>query len=197
MLASISPLGERARGHRWWTTAIMYLIATALGGATMGGVAAAAGTLVLHLSPSAAAALAALLAAGALIAEVSPWRYPTWHRQVNENWLSAYRAWVYAVGFGFQLGLGLTTIVTSTSTYFVAAAAFVSGSPLRGTIIGVTFGVARALPLFTMARATSADRLRSCHARFQAHAHTADVAARSAVAAAAIALGVVAVGSGT
>ena len=36
-------------------------------------------------------------------------RPPFLHRQVDDDWLSAYRPWVYGVGFGWQIGAGVTT----------------------------------------------------------------------------------------
>jgi hypothetical protein len=50
---------------------------------------------------------------------------------------------VYGVGFGFQLGLGVVTVVTTSAVYLVFAAAALSGSPAAGALIGATFGVVR------------------------------------------------------
>ena len=59
---------------------------------------------------------------------------PTNHRQVNERWLDDYRGWVYGIGYGFQLGMGVVTIVTSATTYLAFLAAFLSHSVLGGLI---------------------------------------------------------------
>jgi hypothetical protein len=68
-------------------------------------------------------------------------------RQVNERWLDEYRGWVYGLGYGAQLGLGLSTIVSSASTYVAFVAAFVAG-PAGGALIVGCFGALRgATPL--------------------------------------------------
>ena len=107
MLASIHPLGERARDRSWGVTVGAYLLgstlAAALLGAALGGIGDA-----LPLTPGATAA--GVLAAGALAlaADLGAFRLPTIHRQVDKDWLDRYRGWVVGVGFGFQLGLGGT-----------------------------------------------------------------------------------------
>ena len=78
-------------------------------------------------------------------------RLPTNHRQVNERWLDEYRGWVYGLGYGFQLGLGVVTIVTSAATYLTFVAAFLCHSVLGGLAIGLTFGLVRALPVLLTA----------------------------------------------
>ena len=43
MLASIHPLGERARHNRFWITATAYIAGSVAGGAVAGGIAGAVG----------------------------------------------------------------------------------------------------------------------------------------------------------
>jgi sulfite exporter TauE/SafE len=50
---------------------------------------------------------------------------------------------VYGVGFGFQLGLGVVTVVTTSAVYVAFAAAALSGSPAAGALIGAAFGAVR------------------------------------------------------
>src|SRR6267143_1292208 len=121
MLASIHPLGERARNSRWGITVTAYLLGSAAGGA---GAGAAAGWLV---ATACLLATAVELRAGGL-------RLPTVRRQVDEDWLARYRGWVYGVGFGFQLGLGAVTIVTTAGVYLAWALALLSGSAGRGAV---------------------------------------------------------------
>ena len=161
MLTSISPLGERARGNRWATTATAYVLASLLGGLTTGSLLGAAGS-ALHL-PVLVAVLACLVAAGLDVVG----RRPTMHRQVDEDWLSRYRGWVYGVGYGYQLGLGTVTIVTSAATYAMLALCLLSGSVVAGAVVGATFGLVRALPLLALRSADTPERLRAVAARLE------------------------------
>jgi hypothetical protein len=77
---------------------------------------------------------------------------PSWPRQVNEDWLGEYRGWVYGIGFGVQLGLGVVTIVTTASVYVTWTAALLSASAGLGAAVGAAFGLARALPVLAGAR---------------------------------------------
>src|SRR6478609_6746597 len=113
MLASITPLGERSRGFSWGVTASAFAVGAVGAGALAGAAAGAVGSLAPDGTWRDIAALALL--ALALVVDASPLRrrLPTTRRQVNEDWLTRYRGWVYGIGFGAQLGTGLATIVTS------------------------------------------------------------------------------------
>jgi hypothetical protein len=157
MLSSISPLGERARGSRWWRTTTSYVIASVIGGAALG---AALGGLGGRVGGSRALVVVAA-AVAVLGAALEPSaRVPTWHRQVDENWLVGFRDWVYGAGYGFQLGLGTVTVVTSAVTYLTWLLELVAGSWYAGAVIGATFGLLRGLPLLAMAGAGDVATLR-------------------------------------
>ncbi len=152
MLASISPFGERARRQRWGTTVSAYLVASAIGGALVGGALGLAGAGVTRLTDAPAAPRLLAVAAVALVGlaldrGIGGARLPGPARQVDETWLGGYRGWVYGGGFGFQLGAAFTTIVPASITYVAFACALLSGSVAGGVVIGTTFGVVRALPL--------------------------------------------------
>jgi MFS family permease len=148
MLASITPLGERARGSRWGLTVAFYVASAGLAGAAAGALAGLLGSLVW--SGDDALHLRAAILAGALVVGVAldlRGRLPTFRRQVNEDWLREYRGWVYGAGFGGQLGLGVTTIVTTSLVYATLLAAFLSAGVLRGLAIAAAFGFARGATL--------------------------------------------------
>src|SRR3954451_2237562 len=175
MLSSITPLGERGRRRRWGVTVAAYVIASAAGGAAIGAAFGAVGSAVTAVAdPSAAATaavLAALIAAGAAFdLRLLPWPLPTVHRQVNENWLHQYRGWFYGAGFGFQLGLGVVTIVTTFTLYAYLLIAGLSGSVAGGAAVGAAFGLGRAIPLLLGAGVRGADDLRRLHRRLQSSA---------------------------
>ena len=182
MLSSITPLGERGRNNRWWLTTAAYAIGSVLGGASIGGLCGAVGWLAAAPfggagSLPAAVPLAVLAGVGVLgaLADLGAGRLrvPSIQRQVNENWIGTYRGWVYGIGFGYQLGLGVATIVTSAITWVALTAAVLTGSVLGGVIVGATFGLARAAPLLLAARVRHPGALRALHRRNQRFAPTA------------------------
>lgn len=186
MLTSISPLGERARGNRWTVTVTLYVVASVLGGLTTGALLGFAGSF-LDLSVWVAAAVCAVAAVLDLVR-----RLPTIRRQVDEDWLTRYRGWVYGVGFGYQLGLGIVTIVTSAATYAMLALCLLSGSTAAGLAIGGVFGLVRALPILALRGATTPDRLRTIAARLERLAIGAGRATTVVLGAAAVTLAVTA-----
>jgi hypothetical protein len=155
MLTSITPLGERGRGNRYAVTMTAYVVGCLLGGATIGLLLGALGALLPALP---ALLLGGLLCLAAALADLRGVRLG--RRQVDEDWLARYRGWVYGVGFGYQLGLGVVTVVTSAATLAVLGLALLTQSAAAGLLVGVVFGGARALPALLLGRATSHAELR-------------------------------------
>ncbi len=185
MLTSITPLGERGRGQRWWLTASWLTVGHLLGGLVLGlglaglGVAlhAAVGDLgtVAEVRVIAAAMLAAALF------DLAGGRLPG-RRQVDERWLGTYRGWVYGVGFGFQLGLGFVTVVnTALFVAFVVGGALVGGPAAIG--LGVVYGAVRALLAIANARVRSVEQLKRLHRRLDRAASGVRIGGASLVAA--------------
>ena len=191
MLSSITPLGERGRASRWPVTATAHLIGSALGGTALGALLGGAGALLPLERPAVAAAALLLLAALAVLAvavEVGRLpQLPTWHRQVDEDWLHRYRGWVYGFGYGAQLGVGVVTIVTSPLLYAALSLAVLTGSPGAGAVVGLAFGTARALPVLAMRRVSTPDRLGAVHRRVEALAPAGRRAAAGTLSAVALA----------
>ena len=178
MLSSITPLGERGRNNRFVVVATCFAVGSVLGGITTG---AAAGLLGRVMVPSAPVAdgvviVALALAGAALDARVLGSRLPTITRQVDERWLQKYRGWVYGLGFGFQLGAGLATIVSSAAVYLMVVAAVLTRSVAAGAAIGAVFGTVRGLSILLARRVATYDELRVLHRRI------ADNTGRSVVA---------------
>ena len=199
MLSSISPLGERARSSRWWLTTTAYVLGSLFGGVVLGVGAALLGSVVPQSWRGSAWALglmAGLLVVGLLLdLRVGGLSLPSWRRQVDEQWLTRYRGWVYGVGFGAQLGFGLVTIITSATTYAVVLLAALSGNAAAGLAIGATFGLVRALPSLLMGRVADRDRLHRVFGRIERWAHPAELLSRAALASGAAVLVAAAVGS--
>jgi MFS family permease len=172
MLSSITPLGERGRAGRWGITVTAYAAGSAAGGAAVGALAGALGWLLpLELGGAARVVLVllALAAAAAVLVETGVLPHlPTVHRQVDEDWLHRYRGWVYGAGFGFQLGTGVVTIVTSPTVYVTGVLAVLTGSPIRGAAVGLAFGLTRALPVVLARRVTTTATLAATSRRLVA-----------------------------
>jgi hypothetical protein len=165
MLGSITPLGEWGRNSRWTITVLIFSLSSAIGGAVTGGVMGALGHALARFVPPmrgtvGVAAVVGLLSVSSLH-ELSwlPLPLPSIRRQVNDAWLGHYRRWLYASGFGFQLGTGVLTVVTSASTYVALILMFLSCSILIGLLAGAAFGLARALPIVSVARVRDPEAL--------------------------------------
>ena len=196
MLASIHPLGERARRRRWGTTVAAYVAASTVAAGLLG---AALGAIDRLFGPSASAwttgvAVVALCALGlAFDLRVGGLRLPTVHRQVDKDWLDRYRGWVVGAGFGFQLGLGVVTIVSTAAVYLTFALALLSSSAPAGAVVGATFGLVRALVILGVAGVRRPDQLRAALRRMQAWRPQAERAGIAVQALAMVTVGAVAI----
>jgi hypothetical protein len=176
MLASIHPLGERVRGNRWWLTAAAHVAASALAGALAGAAAGGVGQLAIgRLLRGAPGVLVVIAICGIAAVVDATARRPPWpvHRQVDDGWMARYRGWVYGAGFGFQLGLGVVTIVPTAAVLAVWLLALLGASPVAGAAVGLAFGLSRGLPVLANAGVDTPGRLWSFQRRFQAGAATA------------------------
>jgi hypothetical protein len=154
MLGSISPVGEASRNQRWWLTVTAYAVASTAAAAVVGVVLGAAGEALagaVPVGPTSRLLTLGMVLAFAAVVDAAGRGLPSWHRQVDERWLTTYRGWVYGAGFGAQLGLGVVTIVVSAATYAMLGAAFLSASWRDGMVIGAVFGAARSMPLLLLA----------------------------------------------
>jgi hypothetical protein len=162
MLGSITPLGERGRGSRWWLTLVAYVVGSFVGAVALG---ASVGWLGGAIAPGYGAgvrlvALGLVVIAGLMLdLGALGVRLPSVRRQVDEGWRARYRGWVWGVGYGLQLGVGVVTIVTTSTVYATWVAAFVSGGVFAGAAIGAAFGLARALPVLSVAGVRRQDQL--------------------------------------
>ena len=198
MLSSISPLGERARNSRWWLTTTAYLLGSLAGGLAMGALAALLGSTLpdaVRTSRWTLLVVAVVVLVGLVVDLRNAPSVPSWRRQVDVDWLTRYRGWVYGAGYGAQLGFGLVTIITSTTTYAAALLAALTGHLGAGLAVGATFGVVRALPSLLMARVTDRDGLHRSFDRVERWTNPAAVIAKVALGGAAAVLLAAAVGS--
>lgn len=175
MLASINPLGERSRNSRFAITFTAYLTGSVAGGAGLGALLGSAGAGVHDLgswSNGVTATAVVVLCAIAVVLDAGVFglRIPTVRRQVDEDMLNEYREWAYGLNFGFQLGAGVVTIVTTATVYVTFALAFLTGAWQAGLLVGAVFGVVRALPMVLVARVHDPLHLRRIFGRVEAWA---------------------------
>ncbi len=163
MLASITPLGERSRGFSWGLTASAFAAGAVIGGTLGGAAGGAVGSLLPAGTWRSGVALVILVAALCVDATPLGRRLPTTRRQVNEDWMTRYRGWVYGLAFGAQLGVGLATVVTSAAIYAAAVGAALPGTVWAGAAVGAAFGVTRALTLLPARRARDTAGLVELH----------------------------------
>jgi hypothetical protein len=176
MLAGITPLGERGRRATWGVTLTAFLLGATAAGAGAGTLAGAAGAIALPATVTTHTRLVVLAAAAAaaLVFDLRPGPVPGTRRQVNERWLDEYRGWVYGLGYGAQLGLGITTVVSSAATYVALIAAFLAGDPGRGALVLGCYGALRGLTPLAAARVRRPDQLISMHAKLERWRRPAD-----------------------
>ena len=172
MLSTITPLAERARGHRWGATASWFVAGSVVGGATLGlcvaALAAGVGRLGLAGTTSAAVACGAALIAAASDAGVAGFRLPIHGRQVNERWLDGFRPWVYGSGFGWQIGTGVVTYIKTSGVYLMVVLCALTGRPWAALAVCSGFGLVRGLAVFLAHGITSPAALADFHRRFMA-----------------------------
>lgn len=169
MISAINPISEPSRGHRFSLTAAWFITGSVVGGLAMGGVAAV-GAVLWSLLPAAAAVGWLLAAACCLVAVAADtslrgFRLPEHPRQVNERWLGRYRRWVYAAGFGVQIGCGFATYIMTAAVYLTAALAVLGGSPLLAVAVGALFGAVRGSAVLLSAGVHDPAGLRLLHQR--------------------------------
>jgi len=170
MLATITPLAESARGHRYRSTARWFVAGAVAGGLTLGlvlgVVALGVGAAGLGTGTLAVLACLASVVAAASDARVGGFALPVHHRQVNERWLDQFRPWVYGAGFGWQIGTGFVTYIKTAGVYLVALLAVLTGSWRAAVLLGTLFGLVRGLAVYLGRTITTPAQLADFHRRF-------------------------------
>jgi hypothetical protein len=172
MLSTLTPLAERSRGHRFAATATWFIVGATAGGATLGLLAAGLALAVRATGVTDGVALG-LAAAAALVtagSDLAPFgvHLPTHGRQVDELWLGRYRRWVYASGFGWQIGTGLATYIVTAAVYLLVVLGALGADPVAALALGTLFGLLRGLAVLLSVRITTPEALHAFHRRFDA-----------------------------
>ncbi len=170
MLTSISPLGERARGNRWAVTVVWLGLGALAGGAALGAGLGALGRASVAVADSEVRLILLAVACGAAAAWDLSGRRFAGRRQVNEDWLVAYRSWVYGAGFGLQLGAAVATVVNTALVPVFMLAALLTADVTSGLLIGGAFGATRGMSLAMGRRVRTPEDLRNLHRRLDQNA---------------------------
>jgi cytochrome c biogenesis protein CcdA len=146
----VDTLGNPAGRRRTVAACTAFAVGAPLGGAiTFGGLAAigsalSGGTAALGVAAAIALGAAALDAFGVAIA-------PQLRRQVPESWRRRLPLPVAGFLYGILLGLGFTTYVLTFALPALAAVSVAVADVPLGLLLGVAFGVGRALPIVILA----------------------------------------------
>jgi hypothetical protein len=174
MLSQITPIAERGRGHRFGPTAAWFVVGAVLGGLTLGVAAAIAAAATHAVGLGATAALLLIVGAAFLTAALDSRVFavapPFVRRQVNEDWLANYRPWVYGGGFGWQIGVGVSTYVMTAAVFLMIAIGALSANPATAIAIGLAFGLVRGLAVLLGLPLRSLSSLHAFHRRFDSAA---------------------------
>jgi hypothetical protein len=170
MLSTITPFSERAKGHSYGTTSAWFVAGATVGGASLGLLMAVSALAVRGLHPTSAivgtVALTASLVAVVSDSGVAGCRLPFHRRQVNERWLDHFRPSVYGVGFGWQIGTGLATYITTAAVYLMVVLGALTGRPVVALAVGTGFGMLRGTAVLLTRHVADPWELRAFHRRF-------------------------------
>jgi MFS family permease len=167
MLSTITPVSERARHHAYGRSSLWFVLGAVLGGATIGGAMAGGAWVTRQLALPAAVRIGVAVAVAGLAlaadARLGGLRLPERPRQVDASWVTRFRPWVYAGGFGWQLGTGVATYVMTNGVYTMLVVGAVWLPPLQALALGVVFGACRGATILLGAAVTTPARLRAVH----------------------------------
>jgi hypothetical protein len=146
--------GVHGRGRRTaLTTALAFALGALAGGLTTFGLLALLGALVHFSGGNGVGSVVALvIAAGAAVLEATGARLvPQVRRQVPEPWRRQLPVALAAGLYGALLGLGFTTFVMTFAVWALAGITVALGEPHVGLIVGLGFGLGRAIPVVLLA----------------------------------------------
>ena len=154
-LSAIETIGPT--GHTGGRRTTLAACATFLPGAVLGGVLTFGSLAILGDALHGAGGRAAYLVAAAIavlaaVLEVRGTRIvPQIRRQLPEHWRRVMPMPVAAALYGVLLGIGFTTFVLSFGVWALAGVSLAVGDPQLGLLLGIGFGVGRAIPIVGLA----------------------------------------------
>ncbi len=150
MIDSLGPRGHARRRGATLGACVAFALGAPLGGVvTFGGLALIGSVLQ---GGGAALGVAAAIAVGAAVLDLAGVRIaPQLRRQVPEGWRRVLPLPLAGLLYGILLGLGFTTYVLSFALPALAAIMVAAADPPLGLVVGIAFGVGRALPIVVLA----------------------------------------------
>ena len=149
---TIGPTGHSGGRRITLAACAAFLPGAVLGGVLTFGALALAGDALHGAGGRIAYMVAAAIAVLAAVLEARGTRIvPQIRRQLPEHWRRVMPMPVAAALYGVLLGLGFTTFVLSFGVWALAGISLAVGDPELGLLLGVAFGLGRALPVVALA----------------------------------------------
>lgn len=167
MVAQIGPLVQVGRKK---TALAFHVLGGLVGGAAIGVVLGFAGLLLRAALGERLDTVfvivvpAALIYAAAVDLGVLRVRPITWERQTPGSWPCALGHYPGIFGWGFDLGLGITTRIPYQSLLVIPLAAFLSGNLATAVAITAVYGASRALAVVAAVSVAGEDYVAACDA---------------------------------
>ena len=167
MVAQIGPLVQVGRKK---TALALHVLGGLVGGAAIGVVLGFAGLLLRAALGERLDTVfvivvpAALIYAAAVDLGVLRVRPITWERQTPGSWPCALGHYPGIFGWGFDLGLGITTRIPYQSLLVIPLAAFLSGNLATAVAITAVYGASRALAVVAAVSVAGEDYVAACDA---------------------------------
>jgi hypothetical protein len=149
---TIGPTGHTGGRRTTYAACATFLPGAVLGGVITFGALALAGDALHGAGGRAAYIVAAGIAVLAAVLEARGARIvPQIRRQLPEHWRRVMPMPLAAALYGVLLGLGFTTFVLSFGVWALAGISLAVGDPKLGLVLGVAFGIGRAVPVVALA----------------------------------------------
>ena len=154
MIETIGPTGHTGGRRTAIAACVAFLPGAIAGGLFTFGSLAAVGELLHGAGGRTPFLVAAGIAVAAAALEVRGTPIvPQIRRQLPEHWRRAMPMPVAAALYGVLLGVGFTTFVLSFGVWALAGVSLALGDPALGALVGIAFGIGRAIPIVALAPA--------------------------------------------
>lgn len=152
VVETLGPTGHTGGRRTTIAACVTFLPGALVGGLVTFGSLAALSEVIHGAGGQVALLVAASIAVLCAVLELRGTRIvPQIRRQLPEHWRRVMPMPVTAALYGVLLGIGFTTFVLSFGVWALAGISLTIGDPAIGALIGVCFGVGRAIPVVSLA----------------------------------------------